>query len=348
MKTMQALVYYGPGDIRLEQRMIPIPAEHEVLVKVRAVSICGSDLGAYKLHTVSERWKPPIILGHEFSGEIAALGNQVKNFYIGQRVTANPILACRDCFYCRRGEYNLCPNRFSIGTSIGGVTHDGAMQEFLTIPDHAIHPLLEGISFEQGALMEPLAVALAASRLGDCGLQESVAVIGAGPIGLMIIKCLKVSGNKKIFASDILSCRIQKAASFGIEGILNGRGDIIEQIKSLTGGLGVDRVLVAVGTNDILEKALQMVINGGIVVVIALMHAKVDLDLFQIVTRQLSILGSYMFTDEISTVIKEVAHGTIVIDDLITSVHPFREGPEIFKELCRSDCEEIKVILTNA
>jgi L-iditol 2-dehydrogenase len=196
---MKALVYNGPGQVSLETRPVPSPAQGEVLIKVRAVSICGSDLGAYRLHEVSDRWQPPIVLGHEFSGEIAGLGAGVQGLSIGQPVTANPILYCGTCYYCQHDLINLCPNRFSVGTSIGGIRHDGAMQEYLTIRASAVVPLLDRVTFKQGALMEPLAVSLCASDMGDLGEDERVAIIGAGPIGLMILKFLKAAGKKRVF-----------------------------------------------------------------------------------------------------------------------------------------------------
>src|SRR5450830_1017443 len=200
---MKSLVYYGPQDLRLEERPIPSPKKGEVLVKIHAVSVCGSDLGAYRLPEVSDRWAPPLVLGHEFSGEIAALGEGVENFKLGQAVTANPILYCGECYYCKRGLINLCTHRQSLGTSIGGAAQDGAMQEYMTIRASALIPLMEGVSYVQGSLLEPLAVSLVAARNGDFGDGERVAIIGAGPIGLMILNFLKSSGNKEVYISDL-------------------------------------------------------------------------------------------------------------------------------------------------
>ncbi len=344
---MKALVYYGPGDVRLEDRPIPVPGKGEVLVKVKAVSVCGSDLGAYKLPEVSDRWQPPIVLGHEFSGEVASLGEGVENFHIGQAVTANPILYCGSCYYCAHGQINLCPKRYSLGTSIGGVGHDGAMQEYLTVRATALYPLLEGVSFIQGALVEPLSVSLCAARLGDFGEGERVALIGAGPIGLMILKFLKSGGNKRVFVSDVLQRRLDLAKEFGADEVINGSGDVVSVIKNLTEGIGVDRVVIAAGVPGILEKSIEMVRNGGNIVLVALMHQKVELDPFPIVARQISLLGSYMFTTEFGDVIKSIAEKKINVDNLITSVHPLSDGVEVFKNLCQCDCPDVKIILTN-
>ncbi len=342
---MKALVYYGPYDLRLEERPIPIPGAEDVLIKVKAVSICGSDLGAYKLPQISDRWKPPIVLGHEFSGEIVGLGEGVEGFHTGQSITANPILYCGKCYYCKQGKINLCPNRYSLGTSIGGITHDGAMQEYLTIRASALYPLEEGITFEQGALMEPLAVSLCAARTGDTGKGETVAVIGAGPIGLMIVKFLVSSGKKRIIVSDILPERLELARKNGANETIDGRNDLVSRIKELTDNIGVNRVLIVAGVPDILNKSFEIVCNGGTIVLVALMHQKVQIDPMQIVSRGISLIGSYMFTDEIKDVMNDVAQKKIIIDDLITAVFPLDDGAAVFQELCKPDAKNIKVIL---
>ena len=347
MGKMNALVYYGPGDIRLEQRPIPTPANGEVLIKVRAASICGSDLGAYRLEHVSDRWQPPLVLGHEFSGEIAGLGEGVRNFSLGERVTANPLLYCGNCYYCKHGQINLCPNRHSLGTSIGGVRHDGAMQEYLTIRASAVIPLLEGVNYTQGALMEPLAVSFCAAKMGDVGEGERVAIVGAGPIGLMMLKFLKASGNKQVFVSDVLASRLAFAKSIGADEVIDGHTDVVSSVKGLTEGVGVDRVIVAAGVPGILEQSLQMVRSGGSIVLVALVHQKAQVDLIPIVTRQISLLGSYMFTNEMNQVMAKMAQNQIFVEDLITSEHPLSAGVAVFNDLCRPDCTEIKVILTN-
>jgi len=344
---MNALVYYGPHDLRLEDRPIPSPKKGEVLIKVKAVSICGSDLGAYRLESISDRWQPPIILGHEFSGEIVELGEGVEDFSVGQAVTANPILPCGECFYCKRGEINLCPNRSSIGTSIGGVTTDGAMREYMTLPAYTLYPLMEGVSFIEGALMEPLAVSYSASMVGDFGENESVAIIGAGPIGLMILKFLEMENKKRVFVSDVIETRLDLAKANGADEVLNGKEDVVAMIKDLTDNVGVDRVIIAAGVPDIFLKCLDMIRNGGRIALVALIHHSCEFPLMTVVARGISILGSYMFSDEIKDVMEIVARKKIVIDDLITSVRPLSEGVEVFNMLCDKDCKEIKVILTN-
>ena len=344
---MKALVYYGPQDLRLEERPIPSPKKGEVLVKVHAVSVCGSDLGAYRLPEVSDRWAPPLVLGHEFSGEIAALGEGVENFKLGQAVTANPILYCGECFYCKRGLINLCTHRHSLGTTIGGGTQDGAMQEYMTIRASALIPMMQGVSYTQGALLEPLAVSLVSARNGDFGDGERVAIIGAGPIGLMILKFLKSAGNKEVYISDLLPSRLQKAIQLGADKVISGHDDVVKVISELTDGIGVDRVIIAAGAPGVMENAIKMVRSGGRIVLVALIHHKAEMDLLPVVARQISILGSYMFTNEMQDVMQMIADKKINVDDLVTSTYPLKNGKRVFDILCGPTCDKVKIILTN-
>jgi L-iditol 2-dehydrogenase len=203
------------------------------------------------------------------------------------------------------------------------------------------------VSFKQGALMEPLAVSFCAANMGEKGEHERVVIIGAGPIGLMILKFLKVSGNGQVFVSDVLPGRLDFAKSIGADEVLDGHEDIISRVSALTDGVGADRIVIAAGVPGVLEQSLQMVRNGGTIVLVALMHQKAELDLMPIVTRQISLLGSYMFTDEIKKVMALVANKQVLVDDLITSEHPLTEGIEVFKDLAKPGSKEIKVLLTN-
>lgn len=346
MSKMKALVYHGPRDLRIEEREIPKPSDDEVLIKVRAVSVCGSDLGAYRLPEISERWFPPLVLGHEFSGEIVELGANVDSLHIGQRVTGNPIAYCKDCYYCNNNMINLCTKRHSLGTSIGGKAQDGALQEYFTLRKEAVIPLDDRVTFAQGALLEPLAVCYCAAQKGITK-DERVAVIGAGPIGLMTVKFLKAFGAKTIIASDISDTRLNLAAKYGADTIVNVRNDsLVDKVKALTNDIGVDRVVIAADTTTAIDDSFKIVRSGGNIVMVALMHHNITLDPMQIVGRGISILGSYMFTWQQKDVMQMVAEGKLFVDDLITSTHKLEEGVEVFKDLCAADCKDVKVLIT--
>lgn len=344
---MLALVYYGPGDMRLEQRTIPVPGEGEVLVKMRAVSVCGSDLGAYKLKEVSDRWVPPIVLGHEFSGEIAALGPGATRYSVGQRVTANPILYCGDCYYCKKGRINLCGHRSSFGTSVGGRATDGAMQEYFTIRESAIIPLDGRLSLFQGALLEPLAVCYCAAKRASFGPGERVAVIGAGPIGLMIVKFLKAFGAGAILVSDVLEPRLEFAKKYGADTVINVKNEsAVQKVLEGTDGVGADRVIITAGNPMAIPDAIQMVRNGGNIVLVALTHYHLEIEPLQFVARDISLIGSYMFTTEQKDVMNMIAEQRLMVDDIVTSVYPLSESADVFEKLARPDCKDVKVLIT--
>lgn len=346
MSEMKALVYYGPRNVKLETRDIPTPKPDEVLIKTRAVSICGSDLGAYRLSEVSDRWAPPIVLGHEFSGEIAAVGENVDNLKVGQRVSANPILYCGECYYCKRGMINLCCNRHSLGTSIGGSAADGALQEYFTVRQEAVIPLDDRVTYEQGALLEPLAVCYNAARNGSFGEGERVAIIGAGPIGLMIVKFLKAQGAGTIIVSDIVDGRLNFATKYGADAVINARNESVpDKVLELTEGIGVDRVIIAGGSPTVIDDSLKMVRNGGKIVLVALMHHDFQIDPMKIVGRGISIIGSYMFTTEQKDVMDLIANKQVYVDDIITSKHTFESVENLFDTLCSSDCKDVKVLV---
>ena len=343
---MKALVYHGPGDVRLEDRPVPTPKDDEVLVKMHAVSVCGSDLGAFRLKEVSDRWAPPIVLGHEFSGEIAACGKNARQYAVGTRVAANPILYCGDCFYCRRGDINLCSKRNSFGTSIGGKTTDGAMQEYFAIRESAIIPLDDRVSYEDGALLEPLAVCYNAAAAGSFGEGERVVVTGAGPIGLLTVKFLKARGASCIIVSDIVDARLEYAKKYGANEVVNaGAGDLEKTVKTLTEGIGADRVIITAGNQTAIPDSFKLVRNGGNVVLVALAHYHVEIDPMQLVSRGVSLIGSYMFRREQFDVMKMLAEGKIKVSDIITGIYPLAESANVFAKLCAPDCRDVKVLI---
>lgn len=343
---MQALVYYGPGDMRLEERPIPEPGPGEVLVKMHCVSVCGSDLGAYRLPEVSDRWAPPIVLGHEFAGDVVKNGPGAGKYAVGQRVAANPILYCGDCYYCKKGLINLCSNRNSFGTSIGGKSTDGAMQEYFTIRENAIIPLDNALTYEQGALLEPLAVCYRAAHAGVLGDDERVVVMGAGPIGLMTVKFLKAMGAT-VIVSDIVKTRLDFATKYGADRTVNVKEEsLTDVVKDLTDGIGVDRVIICAGNPSSIPESFGIIRNGGNIVLVALAHYHVELDPMQLVARGVSLIGSYMFTTEQNDVMRMLADAKLYVDDIVTDTIPLSKSQDVFKNLSSPSCEEVKVLLT--
>jgi hypothetical protein len=204
-RTMKALVYHGPRDLRYEEVDTPKPGKGEVLVKVRAVSICGSDLSGYKGGSAMR--VPPLVMGHEFSGEIAQLGEGVTGLTPGDRVGVVTNLYCGKCQDCRDGLQNVCDHRYIIGTTMKAGSYNGAMADYVVAPAEKIMPLPGHVSFNECALVEPLSISLRATKHIGKLEGKTVAVFGTGPIGLMGVMCLKAFGAKQIIAVDLLEKR---------------------------------------------------------------------------------------------------------------------------------------------
>lgn len=339
---MKALVYKAEKVVEIEERNIPVPKSDEVLIQVKEVSICGSDLGAYR--HASERFKTPLVLGHEFSGVITEVGADVKDYKVGQRVTVNPIVKCNDCFHCNKGEANLCGNRASMGTAIGGERTDGAMREYVTVKDWMVIPIADNVSFKTGAMLEPCGVCLAAAKCGYDKSEKNVVVIGTGPIGFLITKFLKAMGVPNVICSDIVDFRLGKAKEFGADHTINAKDeDVVKRVKELTNGYGADRVIIAAGVGSVINQSFEMVRNGGTIVLVALMHEMVTIDPMEIVGRGIKFLGSYMFTTEMAEAAQMFAEGKLNVEELITSSFPLERGNEAFEVLDTPNNSEIKV-----
>ncbi|MCF6096321.1 galactitol-1-phosphate 5-dehydrogenase [Thermovorax subterraneus] len=345
MDKMKAVVFYGPGDMRYEEVPKPVPKEGEVCIKVKYASICGSDVEEYKIG--SDRARPPLIFGHEFSGEVVEVGPGVSKERIGQRVSVNPILYCGKCYYCKKGMINLCNNRRSVGRTLGVERKrcDGGFAEYVCVPEFSLVPLKEGVTYEEGALLEPLAVCYCAAKEGNFEKGENVLVIGAGPIGLMIIKYLKILGSGKIVATDVVDFRLDAAKKCGADYTINVKNESLGKALELTDKVGFDRVIVTAGAPGVINDSIKLVRNGGGIVLVSLIRENVEINPTDIVGRKLSIYGSYMFTNEMHEVMEYIVEKKLDVSNIISSVHPLSETPELFKILASGNNSEIKVLI---
>jgi len=345
METMKAVVFYGPGNMKYEDVPRPQPKEGEVCVKVRFASICGSDIEEYKIG--SDRSIPPLIFGHEFSGEIVEVGQGVSKERIGQRVSVNPILYCGQCYYCKNGLINLCNHRRSVGRTLGVEKKrcDGGFAEYVCVPEFSLVPLADEVSLEEGALLEPLAVSYCAAKASSFAPGENVLVIGTGPIGLMIIQFLKALGSGKIVATDVVDMRLQAARGCGADEAVNVKTTPIERVIDYTAGIGFDRVIVTAGAPSAVSDSLKLVRNGGSIVLVALIRTGVTVNPVDIVGRQLTVYGSYMFTHEMVEVMNYLAKKKLNLQRLITSKCSLADTPEAFKRLASGTSNDIKILI---
>jgi len=340
---MKALVYHGAEDIRYEDVETPQPKADEVLIKVKAVSICGSDLSGYR--GVNTMRVPPLIMGHEFAGEVAVLGEGVTNAKVGDKVGVYTNLFCGVCPACKAGLTNICDNRLIIGTTMKAGSYNGAMAEYVVAPAAKLLPLTGELSFSEYALMEPLSTGLRATKLAGDLKGKSVAVIGCGPIGLLTIMCAKLYGASSIIAVDVLDKRLEMALESGATSAFNAKEDIYSKTRELTEDAGVDVVIDAVGSAATVNLGIDIVCMGGKIVWVGLAQPKMEFEFKKAVVKEISFQSVYLYITEMEEGIKLLESGKIKPAHIITSVYPLSEGPRIFKELTSENAQDVKVIL---
>lgn len=341
---MKALVYHGPGALEVEEWATPEPKEGEVRLKLQYTAICGSDLGAYK--TASDRFKPPLILGHEASGVVDMVGPGVTTLQVGQHVCCNPPIYCGKCWYCTHGHYNICPNRLSLGNSVGIDTCHGTLAQYICLPAFTLVPLPENVSLLHGSMMEPLAVGYHAAGNGSFTPGETTVVIGTGPIGLMTILSLRALGAGKIICSDISEARLALAKNLGADITVNAsKEELLSVVKEATGGLGADRSIICAGIPSALQQAIQTTRSCGDVILVGMIQTKVDFYPMDIFGRDINIISSYTFTDEIYDAVRAVSQGKIQLEPIISSIYSLEHGKEAFDALAAPGNAELKVIV---
>jgi L-iditol 2-dehydrogenase len=341
---MKALLLSKYNQLEMTDFPVPTPGSGEVLVRVAACGICGSDVHGYD--GASGRRIPPIVMGHEAAGTIAGLGGDIVNLAENERVTFDSTISCGACEFCKRGELNLCNQREVIGVSCGDYRRAGAFAEFVVVPSRIVYRLPPSISFPEAALLEAVAVAVHAVSLAESVAKRTALVIGAGTIGLLCLQALRVAGCSRIFVADIDPSRLGLTKEFGATTVLSPKLEFAKQVSHFTGGEGVDLVVEAVGRNETVSTAIDAVRKGGTVILVGNIAAEVALPLQRVVTRQIRLQGSCASAGEYPRAIELMANGAINVKPLITAVAPLEEGPEWFKRLHAREPGLTKVVLT--
>lgn len=335
---MKVAIFEGKEQIVIKDGVKPEIKSDEVLIQVKKVGICGSDVGSYES---GGPYLPGKIIGHEFSGELVEIGENVKKLKEGMRVTVNPQIPCHECYYCLHAQENMCKlQNYSLGT-----TEDGAMREFLNVKAERVHVLPDNVTFEEGATVEPLSVAVYAVEQSGFQLGQNAAIIGAGPIGLMIIQVLRSAGANKIYVIEPVESKQKIALEVGADKVFLPKA--WNKIVRLTGKLGPDHVYECVGLSSTFTTSLQLIKKGGNITLIG-MHAK-TLEINNILlmtTNNISVRGVYGYNHDIfKTAINLFAQKKITVDPLITKRIRLEQVPEMFKVLGNPPHDELKVIV---
>jgi len=337
---MKAAIWYGGKDIRIEDIPEPEIRENEVLIKVKAVGICGSELHAYE--GISERRKPPLIMGHEFSGEVKEVGKNVRNLIEGDRVVVNPIICCLTCDNCLNGRLNICENMHLIGLHT-----PGAFAEYIAVPAENCYRISDYLSFEEASMIEPMAVGVHAVKKASLKINDDIVIIGTGTIGLCTLQAARISGAGRIICSELIESRLKLAEKLGANILINTKEiDPIEKVMELTDGKGIDIAFEAVGIQKTVQQAIDMIKKGGSVVVIGMLAKKMELDILDIVTKEKRIIGSYVYTPlDFRIALKLISEKRVDVKSLITHVFPLKEILKGFEALSKNREETIKVII---
>jgi L-iditol 2-dehydrogenase len=342
---MKALVLRAYNDLVIEDVAVPEIGADDVLVSVKACGICGSDV--HGMDGSTGRRRPPIVMGHEAAGVIARVGERVRGWKAGDRVTFDSTISCGSCAYCRRGEVNLCDNRRVLGVSCEDYRQPGAFAEFVAVPQHILYRLPDSLSFEHAALIEPFTIALHAVRRKAVTLNDTAVIIGCGMIGLALLQTARLAGFGRIYMVDTAADRLAQAAALGAHATINsGTGDALAEILKLTDGRGADHIFEAVGVAPTVELAVRATRKGGAVTLVGNVSANVTLPLQLVVTRELSLFGSCASAGDYPACLDLLSRGALTAEPLLSAVAPLGEGASWFKRLHAREPGLLKVILT--
>ncbi len=340
----KAAVMTGLKKIEIRDIEKPDIKENEVLVKIEYVGICGSDVHFFEVGRIGDLIaKPPFILGHESAGVIAEVGDSVKNLKKGDKVAIEPGIPCGSCSYCKNGKYNLCPDVIFLAAP----PYEGALKKYISFPANMVFKLPENLTTLEGALIEPLAVGLHASKIGEVSLGDSVLILGSGTIGLTVMLACKAMGASKIFMVDILENRLTYAKNLGATKTINAKDeDVIEKAKNITSGEGFDKVFEAAGSEITIKQTPYLVKRGGKIVLVGMaISDSVSYDFVQLVFKEAELRTVFRYRNIYPLAINVVASGSIDIKNIVTHTFDLNETNKAFNFVLNNPQEVIKAVI---
>jgi (R,R)-butanediol dehydrogenase/meso-butanediol dehydrogenase/diacetyl reductase len=321
---MKAAVWHHKEDIRFEDVPDPRPGEGQVAVRVKTCGICGSDLHEFRSgpfiiptrpHPLTQRAGGPVILGHEFSGEVVGLGRGITRFRLGDRVVVNPLIYCGECHYCRRGEHIMCTK---LGTY--GFAADGAFAEIAVFPERSLYRLPDAVTDEMGAFVEPLAVAVHAVKRARVKIGDRVMVVGAGPIGLLVLQACRVAGASEVYVSEPMKARRELAAKTGAAAVFDPtQGDPGKDLERLTEGLRADVAFDCVGNQASFDAALKATGRRAVICVVGLALKPIEVPFIRLWGHEKGITFSSGYQDEFPAAISYLADQRVRVEDLVSA-----------------------------
>lgn len=339
MKTMKAICVTAPYQLEIQDRPLPvIQSPDEVLIKVKAAGICGSDVHIY--HGTSPVATYPRVIGHEIAGEIAEVGSAVNLFQKGDRVVMDPVISCGACYQCKIGRSNVCGR-----LKVRSVHVDGGYQEYIVMPQESVHRIPEHLLWEEAVMIEPFTIAEQTCSRAELTAADVVFIMGAGPAGLSILKRAKIAGAT-CFISDIVDNRLQMALRYGADAVIHaGREDVPAAISDLTGGTMASVVIDAVCTVRSFEEALKVVCSAGRVITLGFNPSPSAIAQFSITARELDVRGTRLHNKKFPAVIRLFEEKKLEVRDMITHRFHFLKIQEAMKLIEDPGIEKGKVVL---
>ncbi|AKP46451.1 2,3-butanediol dehydrogenase [Bacillus smithii] len=347
---MKGARWHNVRDIRVEEVEEPKVEKGKVKIQVEWAGICGSDLHEYvagpifipvkEPHPISKD-VAPIIMGHEFSGRVVEVGEGVTKVKVGDPVVVEPILRCGKCPACKQGKYNLCENLGFHGLAGGG----GGFSEYTVVDEYMVHKMPEGLSFEQGALVEPAAVALHAVRSSKIKAGDKAAVFGTGPIGLLVIEALKAAGASEIYAVEVSEERLQKALELGATVVINPKNeDPVQKLLELTDG-GVDVSFEVTGVPAVLQQAVDSTAFEGETVIVSIWEKEANLLPNNIVLKERNVKGVIAYRDIFPAVMNLMKQGYFPAEKLVTKKIKLDQIVEEGFEKLIKEKDQVKILV---
>ncbi len=338
---MKAVRWYAPRDMRLVEVEKPVPQAHEALIRIESVGVCGSDMHYYKEGRIgSQILTTPLILGHEYAGIVEAVGEHADASLVGKRVAVEPGIPCMQCEWCKTGHYNVCTNMFFPG----GPGCDGALCEYMTVHADFCFPVPDAMTAQEAAMIEPVAVALHTVELAKITPGETVAVLGSGPVGLLVLQLVRLSGAQTLYASDVLRYRVEAALRYGADcGIHAAEEDIVARIMQETQGRGVDVAIDCTNASEGMGLAARITRPAGRCVLTGISGQDEDpLPVSVVRRRELNLQWCRRFRHNFPAALALTASGKIDVTSMITHSFPLEETVQAFELVAENKDEVLK------
>lgn len=317
MARMKAAFLHKPGHIGIEDMDIPVPKDDEALIKIKAVGVCGSDVHFYEVGRIGDFVvKAPLVLGHECAGEVVEVGKNVGTVNVGDRVAVEAGVPCRKCKFCRLGRYNLCADVTFLATP----PFHGAFREYIAHPEDYLFKLPDNMSYEEGAMIEPLSVGVYAAERGNVNVRDTVAILGAGPIGLMALQTARARGAADVLVTDLVPFRLDFAKNLGAAATINVKeDDPVQKVMEYTDG-GADVIMDCVGLPETIKQSIKIARPGATIVWIGMPTTdEIPVRAVEAICKEVDIKGIFRYANSYGPAIKLVSSGKVDVKSMITT-----------------------------